>query len=99
MASYRNCPQITKLLQQSGADASERHPGGGAAHYAAKGGALASIQMLKSLGIDLDTFNLSGRSPLSMAVEAEQADMVNYLLRQGGCRKTFEPGQAWLSLA
>ena len=72
---YAGKPEIARLLIDLGAEAD--------IHHAAAAGNLSMVRQLIRSGVDIDTPNSSGRSPLHIAVERQLHGLAELLLETG----------------
>jgi len=83
-ASRENDPAALKKFLSSGFKVDLKNPDGDTAlHIAASSGAENSASLLLERGLKIDQPGAAERTPLMVAVLADQTAMVNWLLRQG----------------
>ena len=79
---HNGCPQVTKLLLQFDVDLScVDDCGQNALHYCARVGCTADAELLLAAGMDPNTLNKYGSSPLCKALSGENVEMVKLLLK------------------
>ena len=84
VAAINGRPQAFGFLVSKGADPSLKdNDGWSLLHCAARGGSVEIIEKLLSLGLDLDSRNSNGSTPLSVATAEGKAKAVKFLHSRG----------------
>ncbi|KAJ3331918.1 hypothetical protein HDU76_001852 [Blyttiomyces sp. JEL0837] len=105
-AVVHDIPEVCMILAENGYNLHTPIPGKNVKplHLGARMGSIKVIKLLLNMDVKIDALDAGGMSPLHVAIEASQKDMVNYLAKVGGPdlinkRTNIETGVTALSLA
>ena len=81
VAAFCDKQSAFEMLIQNGADPSlKSNDGSSLLHFAAQCGNTSIMNKLISLGLDIDSKDLSGKTPVIMAIEENNSEAVKFLI-------------------